>query len=129
MYKLATPARYTVTLAGTNLAIRYLRKAGRVPAKQTGLVKEVVKYGTQQTQHRVRHIKGHWDKRRLKMRTDAQRFSDRLKSKLQSRRKSKTKVNGTTQPFSARLRSRSKTKTKTVTHTRETIRKSTALKK
>uniref|UniRef100_A0A0B7BD78 DUF1279 domain-containing protein n=2 Tax=Arion vulgaris TaxID=1028688 RepID=A0A0B7BD78_9EUPU len=31
MYKLATPARYTVTIGGTNLAIRYLRKEGKIP--------------------------------------------------------------------------------------------------
>ncbi|BFZ19778.1 hypothetical protein BsWGS_22816 [Bradybaena similaris] len=31
MYKLATPARYTVTIGGTNLAIRYLRKEGMIP--------------------------------------------------------------------------------------------------
>ncbi|CAI9737414.1 Hypothetical predicted protein [Octopus vulgaris] len=30
MYKLATPARYAVTLAGTNLAIRYFKKTGRM---------------------------------------------------------------------------------------------------
>ncbi|GAB1610470.1 protein FAM210A-like [Argonauta hians] len=30
LYKIATPARYTVTLAGTNLAIRYLKKTGRM---------------------------------------------------------------------------------------------------
>ena len=33
MYKLATPARYTVTLAGTNFAIKYLRKAGKMQPK------------------------------------------------------------------------------------------------
>ncbi|CAG5122568.1 unnamed protein product [Candidula unifasciata] len=31
MYKLATPARYTVTIGGTNLAIKYLRKEGKIP--------------------------------------------------------------------------------------------------
>ncbi|BFZ13367.1 hypothetical protein BsWGS_16406 [Bradybaena similaris] len=31
LYKLATPARYTVTIGGTNLAIRYLRKEGKIP--------------------------------------------------------------------------------------------------
>lgn len=33
MYKLATPARYTVTLTGTNFAIQYLRKTGRMQPK------------------------------------------------------------------------------------------------
>lgn len=31
MYKIATPARYTVTLGGTNIAIKYLRKSGKIP--------------------------------------------------------------------------------------------------
>ncbi|CAG5120736.1 unnamed protein product [Candidula unifasciata] len=31
LYKLATPARYTVTIGGTNLAIKYLRKEGKIP--------------------------------------------------------------------------------------------------
>ncbi|XP_064640447.1 protein FAM210A-like [Lineus longissimus] len=30
MYKIATPARYTVTLAGTRYAIKYLKKTGRI---------------------------------------------------------------------------------------------------
>lgn len=34
MYKLATPARYTVTLAGTNFMVKYLRKTGRMEPKQ-----------------------------------------------------------------------------------------------
>lgn len=40
MYKIATPARYTVTLGGTNLVIRYLRKSGVMPA-----VKDVDRLG------------------------------------------------------------------------------------
>ncbi|XP_059176385.1 protein FAM210A-like [Physella acuta] len=32
MYKLATPARYTVTIGGTNLVIRYLKKEGKMKA-------------------------------------------------------------------------------------------------
>jgi hypothetical protein len=31
MYKLATPARYTVTIGGTHLAVRYLRRLGYLP--------------------------------------------------------------------------------------------------
>ncbi|XP_062575586.1 protein FAM210A-like [Saccostrea cucullata] len=40
MYKIATPARYTVTLGGTNMAIKYLRKSGKIPP-----VKEADKLG------------------------------------------------------------------------------------
>ncbi|XP_060081855.1 protein FAM210A-like [Ylistrum balloti] len=31
MYKLATPARYTVTIGGTNMVIKYMRKTARLP--------------------------------------------------------------------------------------------------
>lgn len=31
MYKIATPARYTVTIGGTNLAIKRLKKSGKIP--------------------------------------------------------------------------------------------------
>uniref|UniRef100_A0A8C5GIK4 Family with sequence similarity 210 member Ab n=1 Tax=Gouania willdenowi TaxID=441366 RepID=A0A8C5GIK4_GOUWI len=31
MYKIATPARYTVTLGGTSLSVQYLRKHGHLP--------------------------------------------------------------------------------------------------
>lgn len=102
MYKLATPARYTVTLAGTNYAIRYLRKAGKVPAKQKGLVKEAVKYGSTQTKRHVKQryqkVKKHFEIRRSKMRRDARKMSTKLKSRIQYVRKNRTfripKTNG-----------------------------------
>ena len=94
MYKLATPARYTVTLAGTNFAIKYLRKAGKVPAKQKGLVAEAVKYGSTQTRqhmsHRFTNVKRRLEVRRLKMRRDARHFSKRLKTRWQSVSRNRT---------------------------------------
>ena len=97
MYKLATPARYTVTLAGTNFAIKYLRKVGRVPAKQKGLVKEAMKYGSSETRRRVSHrfnnVKRRLEIRRLKMRRDARHFSTRLKTRLQNVSRNRT-LNG-----------------------------------
>ena len=109
MYKLATPARYTVTLAGTNYAIKYFRKVGRVPAKQTGLVKEAVEYGTAQTRHSVKHMKtryirakGRLEQSRLKMRHSARTLSTRLKTKFHIKRKGKTKVNGRREKINGR---------------------------
>ena len=94
MYKLATPARYTVTLAGTNFAIKYLRKVGKVPAKQKGLVAEAVKYGRTRTQQRMSHrftnVKRRLEIRRLKMRRDARHFSTRLKTRWQSVSRNRT---------------------------------------
>lgn len=93
MYKLATPARYTVTLAGTNYAIRYLRRVGKVPAKQKGLMKEAVDYGRNQTRRHVTHnynkAKRRWEVSRLKMRKGARSFSRRLQTRLQSVRSSR----------------------------------------
>ncbi|XP_041376251.1 uncharacterized protein C18orf19 homolog A-like [Gigantopelta aegis] len=46
MYKLATPARYTVTLAGTNIAIHYLRKVGKMnPVPEGHRIRELYKDG------------------------------------------------------------------------------------
>lgn len=88
MYKLATPARYTVTLAGTNFAIKYLRKAGKVPAKEKGLMVEAMKYGSTQTRthvtNRFNHVKKHLEVRRVKMRRDARQISTKLRSGLQN---------------------------------------------
>lgn len=49
LYKLATPARYTVTLAGTNLTIKYLQKSGKMvkPAERESF-KELYKDGRQE---------------------------------------------------------------------------------
>lgn len=49
MYKLATPARYTVTLAGTNFAIRLLRSKGKMaPKPKEDSIRELYKVGRQQ---------------------------------------------------------------------------------
>nr|KAG5707482.1 hypothetical protein BaRGS_011986 [Batillaria attramentaria] len=46
MYKLATPARYTVTLTGTNFAIRYLRRTGKMaPKSQEDSLRQLYKEG------------------------------------------------------------------------------------
>ncbi|XP_005092101.1 protein FAM210A [Aplysia californica] len=46
MYKLATPARYTVTIGGTNLAIRYLRKEGKLePVRKEDTLRSLYKEG------------------------------------------------------------------------------------
>ncbi|XP_076469820.1 protein FAM210A-like [Babylonia areolata] len=46
MYKLATPVRYTVTLAGTNFVIRYRRRKGMMaPKSQEDSLRELYKEG------------------------------------------------------------------------------------
>uniref|UniRef100_A0A0B7AJ99 DUF1279 domain-containing protein n=1 Tax=Arion vulgaris TaxID=1028688 RepID=A0A0B7AJ99_9EUPU len=60
MYKLATPARYTVTLAGTNLAIRYLRKGGKIPqVAQEDTIRSMYREGRDDLKQRSRV---HWRK-------------------------------------------------------------------
>lgn len=46
MYKLATPARYTVTIGGTNMVIRYMRKTAKIPPlKQEDKLRSMFKEG------------------------------------------------------------------------------------
>ncbi|XP_067651466.1 uncharacterized protein C18orf19 homolog A-like [Haliotis asinina] len=46
MYKLATPARYTVTLGGTNMVIRYMRRSGKMdPIPEAEKIRNLYKDG------------------------------------------------------------------------------------
>ncbi|XP_046356569.2 uncharacterized protein C18orf19 homolog A-like [Haliotis rufescens] len=46
MYKLATPARYTLTLGGTNMAIRYMRRSGKMePIAEGEKIRNLYKAG------------------------------------------------------------------------------------
>ncbi|KAK3086206.1 hypothetical protein FSP39_015197 [Pinctada imbricata] len=46
MYKIATPARYTVTIAGTNFVIRYLRAKGRMkPVQESNKLRHLYREG------------------------------------------------------------------------------------
>lgn len=71
MYKLATPARYTVTLGGTNLVIRYLRNIGRMPPRsKEDSLREFYKEGkrtlkkTSLRSERLRKLQAAQEKRR-----------------------------------------------------------------
>ena len=68
MYKIATPARYTVTLAGTNVAIRYLRKIGYMAQKQES---ESLRNLAKESRQNVR--------------SGMKRRSDKIRSDLQTR--------------------------------------------
>ncbi|ESO90794.1 hypothetical protein LOTGIDRAFT_99060, partial [Lottia gigantea] len=41
MYKVATPARYAVTLGGTNFAIKYLKKKGKISVPEDDKLKNL----------------------------------------------------------------------------------------
>ena len=69
MYKLATPARYTVTLGGTNLAIRYLRKVGKMtPVPEGDRIRELYKDGKVELHEKRREIQKKKTYRKVKTR-------------------------------------------------------------
>lgn len=80
LYKLATPARYTVTLGGTNIAIRYLRNKGHLkPIKEGHSLRELYKDG--KTELKTKHAK---------IKTDlSQQRSERLRRIRELRNRSK----------------------------------------
>jgi len=62
MYKLATPARYAVTIAGTQLAVRFLRRRGylRVPEAPSGgpdSLKSIVSDGRAKVKDRMEDLR------------------------------------------------------------------------
>ncbi|KAK6185353.1 hypothetical protein SNE40_007606 [Patella caerulea] len=50
MYKLATPARYTVTLGGTNLVIRYFKKTGKINVPEEDSLRSLYEDGKSKLQ-------------------------------------------------------------------------------
>lgn len=58
MYKLATPARYTVTLAGTNFAIKYLRQIGKMqPKTESSSLRTLAKDSRKELREKRRAVK------------------------------------------------------------------------
>lgn len=66
MYKIATPARYTVTLGGTSLSVKYLRKHGHMSTPPP--VKEYLQEKMEETKERLSE----------KMEETKDRFSERI---------------------------------------------------
>ncbi|XP_030645330.1 uncharacterized protein C18orf19 homolog A [Chanos chanos] len=66
MYKIATPARYTVTLGGTSLSVKYLRKHGYMSTPPP--VKEYLQEKMEETKERISE----------KMEETKDRFSERI---------------------------------------------------
>ncbi|CAL1610461.1 unnamed protein product [Knipowitschia caucasica] len=87
MYKIATPARYTVTLGGTSLLVQYLRKHGYLSTPPP--VKEYIQDRMEETKERITE-KMEETKERLseKMEETKERFSEKMeetKDKLSER--------------------------------------------
>lgn len=66
MYKIATPARYTVTLGGTSLSVQYLRKHGYLPTPPP--VKEYIQDKMEETKEKLTE----------KMEETKERFSEKM---------------------------------------------------
>ncbi len=66
LLKIATPARYTVTLGGTSLSVKYLRKHGHMSTPQP--VKEYLQEKMEETKERISG----------KMETTKDRISERM---------------------------------------------------
>ena len=66
-YKLLTPARYTVTLGGTNFTIKYLQRQGKMPkATERERLKDLVKDGRQELKAKRKEIKEEREERKAK---------------------------------------------------------------
>ncbi|KTF78137.1 hypothetical protein cypCar_00038652 [Cyprinus carpio] len=95
MYKLATPARYTVTLGGTSLSVQYLRKHGYLSTPPP--VKEYLQDKMEETRERLTE----------KMEETKERFSEKMEEtkELLSERMEETKerFSGTKDKFSEKL--------------------------
>jgi len=101
LYKVATPARYTVTLTGTNYAIKYLRKVGKM-APQKEKMRDLVKDShkafkpklTDSQRHRLesklRTVQAKSKSRVYKMKGKSQRRLVQLRKFIRSTAKRKT---------------------------------------
>lgn len=70
MYKLATPARYTVTLAGTNYMVKYLRRTGRMkPKEPSESLRSLAKDSRKELKEKTVQIRSEIAKSKLKVRT------------------------------------------------------------
>ncbi|XP_028819861.1 uncharacterized protein C18orf19 homolog A [Denticeps clupeoides] len=78
MYKIATPARYTVTLGGTSLSVKYLRKHGYMSTPPP--VKEYLQEKMEETKER---ISGKMEETKDRFSERMEETKDKLSEKLQ----------------------------------------------
>ncbi|TRY99020.1 hypothetical protein DNTS_024570 [Danionella cerebrum] len=78
MYKIATPARYTVTLGGTSISVKYLRKHGYMSTPPP--VKEYLQEKMEETKGR---ISGKMEETKDRLSERMEETKDKLSEKLQ----------------------------------------------
>lgn len=68
LYKIATPIRYTVTLTGTTLSIKYLTKYGYIkPVPSKEKVKEIIKNQKENMKNTIRETKEELRQRKMQL--------------------------------------------------------------
>ncbi|XP_051519254.1 uncharacterized protein C18orf19 homolog A-like [Myxocyprinus asiaticus] len=89
MYKIATPARYTVTLGGTSLSVKYLRKHGYMSTPPP--VKEYLQEKMEETKERISEkMEETKDRISVRMEETKDKFTEKLqetKDKVSFRKK------------------------------------------
>ncbi|XP_028985033.1 uncharacterized protein C18orf19 homolog A [Betta splendens] len=77
MYKIATPARYTVTLGGTSLSVQYLRKHGyfSTPPPVTEYIQDKMEETKDKFTEKMEETKGKFSE---KMEETKERFSEKM---------------------------------------------------
>lgn len=107
MYKLATPARYTVTLTGTNLAVKYLRKRGVMkPIDKDSSLRSLARDSRKELKEKQAEVKNRTQQLEKKLRekhaevkTKTDQFETRLKKK-------RAEVINKTQQFETNMKDR-----------------------
>ncbi|CAH1779534.1 unnamed protein product [Owenia fusiformis] len=82
MYKLATPLRYTVTLGGTQIAVKYLRQAGYLPpVAHQDKIRNLMKDGRQQLKDKSADLKDQLKEKHGDLKDQLKERKDSLKDK------------------------------------------------
>ncbi|KAL4235284.1 hypothetical protein ACF0H5_006922 [Mactra antiquata] len=104
MYKLATPARYTVTLAGTNYAIKYLRKVGKMqPKSESSSLRSLARDSRTELKEKRKAMKRKTSKQTYRMQSKMKNELKEMKSEMKERR---AYVKATFTKFRSKLRER-----------------------
>ena len=100
LYKLATPARYTVTIGGTQLTVMWLRRIGYMdPVSKEDSLRSFVKEGSAKMKEKREEIKDQMIERREEIKDQMKEKRDELKEK---REDLKDKLKGTTDTWRKR---------------------------
>ena len=87
LYKVATPARYTVTIAGTQATVKQLRRLGYMkPVPEGDSLRELMKEGRAQVKEKVADRKEEWREKVADRKEEIRDKAEDLKEKLKDRK-------------------------------------------